>query len=374
MATEQVSGQHGPDPAPGPQKTPVTPKSDAEEPPMTRKRSKKERGLQGSRKRAGSSGDQAGPEAPGSSKNPPRTGEGPAGVPPASPGPASSRQSHRHRPDSRHDAAQRTYGPLLNRVFGKDRELGPEELDELQAAFEEFDTDHDGYISHRELGDCMRILGYMPTEMELLEVSQHIKMRMGGRVDFEEFVELIGPKLREETAHMLGVRELRIAFREVGAWCGGQRGSGLGGIFAGLSLRSQPQEGPEPCRRWDWGLAMGQRGFSSLPARGSIQGTSWTRRQTTLAWEVGEGVHGRRRWTGEHLGTGSGKSGAVCRLRQLWVGGAEPCGDPSLTGTGMDELPCQSCGRQCRLCSGSHWRVLSWTRCSEKWTSMGMAP
>lgn len=33
-------------------------------------------------------------------------------------------------------------------------------------------------------------------------------------MDFEEFVELISPKLREETAHMLGVRELRIAFRE----------------------------------------------------------------------------------------------------------------------------------------------------------------
>ncbi|KAL2805670.1 calcium-binding protein 4 isoform b [Daubentonia madagascariensis] len=96
----------------------------------------------------------------------------------------------------------------------QDRELGPEELDELQAAFEEFDTDRDGYIGYRDLGDCMRTLGYMPTEMELLEVSQHVKMRMGGRVDFEEFVELISPKLREETAHMLGVRELRIAFRE----------------------------------------------------------------------------------------------------------------------------------------------------------------
>ncbi|XP_053417462.1 calcium-binding protein 4 isoform X2 [Nycticebus coucang] len=95
-----------------------------------------------------------------------------------------------------------------------DRELGPEELDELQAAFEEFDTDRDGYLGYRDLGDCMRTLGYMPTEMELLEVSQHVKMRMGGRVDFEEFVELISPKLREETAHMLGVRELRIAFRE----------------------------------------------------------------------------------------------------------------------------------------------------------------
>ncbi|KAM8818022.1 calcium-binding protein 4 isoform 2-T2 [Rhynchonycteris naso] len=96
----------------------------------------------------------------------------------------------------------------------QDRELGPEELDELRAAFEEFDTDRDGYIGYRELGACMRTLGYMPTEMELIEVSQHVKMRMGGRVDFEEFVELMGPKLREETAHMLGVRELRIAFRE----------------------------------------------------------------------------------------------------------------------------------------------------------------
>lgn len=50
-------------------------------------------------------------------------------------------------------------------------------LAELQAAFEEFDTDQDGYIGHRELGDCMRTLGYMPTEMELLEVAQHVKMR-----------------------------------------------------------------------------------------------------------------------------------------------------------------------------------------------------
>lgn len=96
----------------------------------------------------------------------------------------------------------------------EDRELGPEELDELQAAFAEFDTDRDGYIGYRELGACMRTVGYMPTEMELLEVSQQAKMRGGGRVDFEEFVELMGPKLKEETAHMLGVRELRIAFRE----------------------------------------------------------------------------------------------------------------------------------------------------------------
>ena len=43
-------------------------------------------------------------------------------------------------------------------------------------------------------------------------------------MDFEEFVELMGPKLREETAHMLGVRELRIAFREV--WSVVESGAG----------------------------------------------------------------------------------------------------------------------------------------------------
>ncbi|XP_006072771.3 calcium-binding protein 4 [Bubalus bubalis] len=221
MAKEQGRGRHGPDPAPRPQKPPVevlASSSGAEGPPLIRKRSsKREKGLRGSRKGPGSSGEQTpmqGPKAPGSSKNPSRTREGQEGPVPSASGPAPRRQSHRHRPGPQHDAAQRTYGPLLNRIFGKDRELGPEELDELQAAFEEFDTDHDGYIGYRDLGECMRTLGYMPTEMELIEVSQHVKMRMGGRVDFEEFVEMMGPKLREETAHMLGLRELRIAFRE----------------------------------------------------------------------------------------------------------------------------------------------------------------
>ncbi|XP_032215224.1 calcium-binding protein 2 [Mustela erminea] len=92
-----------------------------------------------------------------------------------------------------------------------DRELRPEEIEELQVAFQEFDRDRDGYIGYRELGACMRTLGYMPTEMELIEISQQIS---GGKVDFEDFVELMGPKLLAETADMIGVRELRDAFRE----------------------------------------------------------------------------------------------------------------------------------------------------------------
>ncbi|XP_071986510.1 calcium-binding protein 2 isoform X1 [Engystomops pustulosus] len=93
----------------------------------------------------------------------------------------------------------------------KDRELRPEEIEELREAFKEFDRDKDGFIGYKELGECMRTMGYMPTEMELIELSQKIT---GGKVDFEDFVELMGPKLLAETADMIGVKELRDAFKE----------------------------------------------------------------------------------------------------------------------------------------------------------------
>ncbi|XP_068253657.1 calcium-binding protein 4 [Nyctibius grandis] len=140
---------------------------------------------------------------------------GPPGT--KSPGAESRHSGHKSGkkgPGDPPGAGGKTYSPFLNSVFGKERELSPEELDELQEAFKEFDTDQDGYISYKDLGECMRTLGYMPTEMELIEISQHVKMRMGGRVDFEDFVQMMGPKLCEETAHMVGLRELRIAFRE----------------------------------------------------------------------------------------------------------------------------------------------------------------
>nr|XP_003218022.2 PREDICTED: calcium-binding protein 2 [Anolis carolinensis] len=101
--------------------------------------------------------------------------------------------------------------PVLTSVFGQDRELRPEEIEELKEAFKEFDKDRDGYISYKDLGECMRTMGYMPTEMELIELSQQIT---GGKVDFDDFVELMGPKMLAETADMIGMKELRDAFRE----------------------------------------------------------------------------------------------------------------------------------------------------------------
>lgn len=38
---------------------------------------------------------------------------------------------------------------------------------------------------------------------------------MGGRVDFEDFVDLMTPKLLAETAGMIGLKELKDAFKEV---------------------------------------------------------------------------------------------------------------------------------------------------------------
>ncbi|XP_072311529.1 calcium-binding protein 1b isoform X3 [Eucyclogobius newberryi] len=107
-----------------------------------------------------------------------------------------------------------TLHPIVKSVFGQDRELRPEEMDELREAFKEFDKDKDGFIGCKDLGNCMRTMGYMPTEMELIELSQQINMNLGGHVDFEDFVELMGPKLLAETADMIGVKELRDAFRE----------------------------------------------------------------------------------------------------------------------------------------------------------------
>ncbi|XP_060111871.1 calcium-binding protein 5 [Heteronotia binoei] len=98
-----------------------------------------------------------------------------------------------------------------------ERELGADEIEELREAFNEFDKDKDGYISCKDLGNLMRTMGYMPTEMELIELSQQINMNLGGRVDFEDFVEMMSPKLLAETAGMIGLQEMRDAFKEFDA-------------------------------------------------------------------------------------------------------------------------------------------------------------
>ncbi|XP_032899558.1 calcium-binding protein 1 isoform X3 [Amblyraja radiata] len=128
----------------------------------------------------------------------------------ASASPSSSKPSSCQQPSG----ADPGFNPMLDSTFGQDRELGAEEIEELRDAFKEFDKDKDGLIGCKDLGNCMRTMGYMPTEMELIELSQQINMNLGGHVDFDDFLELMGPKLLAETADMIGVKELRDAFKE----------------------------------------------------------------------------------------------------------------------------------------------------------------
>ncbi|KAM9770088.1 calcium-binding protein 4 isoform 1-T1 [Menidia menidia] len=115
---------------------------------------------------------------------------------------------------SNSSAVAAAYVAYLNKLFGQERELMPGEIDELQEAFKEFDYDADGFIHYKDIADCMRTMGYMPTEMELIEIIQQIKMKWGGHVDFDDFCELMGPRMLAETAHMVGLKELRSAFRQ----------------------------------------------------------------------------------------------------------------------------------------------------------------
>ncbi|XP_028262400.1 calcium-binding protein 4 [Parambassis ranga] len=115
---------------------------------------------------------------------------------------------------SNSSAVAAAYISYLNKLFGQERELNPEELAELQEAFKEFDYDADGFIHYKDIADCMRTMGYMPTEMELIEIIQQIKMKWGGHVDFDDFCELMGPRMLAETAHMVGLKELRCAFKQ----------------------------------------------------------------------------------------------------------------------------------------------------------------
>ncbi|XP_017296860.1 calcium-binding protein 4 [Kryptolebias marmoratus] len=138
-------------------------------------------------------------------KSPPTKGKGPDGA-------EGSRKGKRSLSNS--SAVAAAYISFLNKLFGQDRELMPGEIDELQEAFKEFDYDADGFIHYKDIADCMRTMGYMPTEMELIEIIQQIKMKWGGHVDFDDFCELMGPRMLAETAHMIGLKELRCAFKQ----------------------------------------------------------------------------------------------------------------------------------------------------------------
>ena len=62
---------------------------------------------------------------------------------------------------------------------------------QLDLAFSAFDLDGDGTITSAEIGDVMKKLGKHPTEEQLKAIVSEFDENNNGRIDFDEFCELM---------------------------------------------------------------------------------------------------------------------------------------------------------------------------------------
>ena len=85
----------------------------------------------------------------------------------------------------------------------KSNQLNAEQLAQLQQAFKEFDNNDDNFITTKELGWTMRLMGFNPTELELQQlvnrvmcsINIRLKLRLSvkydtdgsGKIEFPEF-------------------------------------------------------------------------------------------------------------------------------------------------------------------------------------------
>ena len=68
---------------------------------------------------------------------------------------------------------------------------------DFRDAFKTFDTDEDGYLSLKELGDLLISLGVPVTKEELTEMTNEIDIEGNGTIDFKEFILLMARKMRD---------------------------------------------------------------------------------------------------------------------------------------------------------------------------------
>ena len=68
---------------------------------------------------------------------------------------------------------------------------------EIKELFQIFDKDNDGFITFKELTTIMRSLGLNPTENELQEISKNYDRQATGKIEFNEFFNLIQQRLKE---------------------------------------------------------------------------------------------------------------------------------------------------------------------------------
>ena len=76
-------------------------------------------------------------------------------------------------------------------------EISDAKMKEYREAFENFDKDHNGSISLKELGSMMKSLGQNPSDQELREIIAEVDLDGNGNIDFNEFVIIMQKRSKE---------------------------------------------------------------------------------------------------------------------------------------------------------------------------------
>ena len=94
----------------------------------------------------------------------------------------------------------RAYTGHIRAIINKGKPaIDEEQLEELKEAFHLFDTQHSGQIDSREFKAAMRALGYEFKKQDVVQCFTELeKDPAGGRLNFEEFLKVVGPRLRDK--------------------------------------------------------------------------------------------------------------------------------------------------------------------------------
>lgn len=92
--------------------------------------------------------------------------------------------------------------------------LTDEKMSELREAFEMFDRDKDGLINSKELGNILRSLGHEPSEQELTDMINEIDGDADGKIDFNEFIDLMLKRAKDSDIEEELIEAFRIFDKE----------------------------------------------------------------------------------------------------------------------------------------------------------------